>query len=326
MNQKLQNYERVDERIRKKFSELAKKNLERLKKNIKFSWSSWGFGRENLSVTADRLKEADIKYIELHENRYRENFGYDASEVGKVLEDRGIEVSGICGMFSPDRDLSSNKGWIRQNAIDYNERNIEFGKEFGAKYFLIVPGAAGRPDPIDKYEMHRLMETLRRVADRFTEAKIKGAVELIRSAEVSFCHRFGDAGEYIERLDHLGVQWINGDVYHMIQEESHIGETLEKYGDRLVNLHLADSNRRALGSGMLNLDVVIMSLYLIEHNEGKKFVTGEPLGPGGSPYPVMHAKHDPERLNRLVNETIDYFRLRERVIKRNVGKSSINRG
>ncbi|KXA91128.1 sugar phosphate isomerase [candidate division MSBL1 archaeon SCGC-AAA259A05] len=311
----------MDEKIREKFSELAKKNPERLKKNMNFSWSNWGFGRENLSVTADRLKEAGIKYIELHGNRYGENLGYDASEVRKVLEDRGVKVSGICGMFSPARDLSSNKGWVRQNAIDYIERNIKLGKELGAEYFLIVPGAVGRPDPIDKYEMDRSIETLGRIADKFTEAGIKGAVEPIRSAEVSFCHTFEDAVEYIERLDHPGVQWINGDVYHMMQEESHVGEVLKKHGDRLVNLHLADSNRRALGSGMLNLDVVIMSLYLIEHNEGKKFVTAEPLGPGGSPYPAMHAKHDPERLTELVNETIDYFRSRERVIK----KSGANR-
>ena len=84
---------------------------------------------------------------------------------------------------------------------------------------------------------------------------------------------------YIEAVDHPGVQAINGDVYHMQAEESHIGEAILQAGERLVNLHMADSNRCALGEGSLDLDAIIMALYLVGFNRDGCFVTPEPLGP-----------------------------------------------
>ena len=41
------------------------------------------------------------------------------------------------------------------------------------------------------------------------------------------------------------------------------------------------------------------------------FVTPEPLGPGGNPYPAMHGKTAPLLLDELVKKTADYFRHRE---------------
>jgi D-psicose/D-tagatose/L-ribulose 3-epimerase len=123
-----------------------------------------------------------------------------------------------------------------------------------------------------------------------------------------------DAKRYIAAVGHPGVANINGDVYHMQSEEAHIGEAVMEAGDALTNLHLADSNRRALGEGSLDLDTVIMALYAIGYNREGCYVTPEPLGPGGDPYPAMHGKSDPETLERLVLQTVTYFREREKEV------------
>jgi len=143
---KLQNYELKNANIKEKFLEVKKKNPESLRNRIKFSWSNWGFGVESLDESAKRLNKYGIKYIELHGNRYGKDLGYKTSDIKKILKDYDIEVSGICGMFSRDNDLSANRPIIRQNAIDYIKRNVELGKDVGASYFLVVPGAVGRPD------------------------------------------------------------------------------------------------------------------------------------------------------------------------------------
>mgnify|MGYP001082969602 CR=1 FL=1 len=52
----------------------------------------------------------------------------------------------------------------------------------------------------------------------------------------------------------------------------------------LVNLHMADSNRCDLGKGSLDVDTIIMVLYLIGCNQEGTFVTPEPLGSGGDPF------------------------------------------
>jgi sugar phosphate isomerase/epimerase len=311
---KKQNFELKTEKIHTAFLELKKNHSEKLKTRLNLSWSNWGFGIEPLAKSADRLQKSGIRFIELHGNHYGPNLGYKVSETKKILDDQGIQVAGVCGMFSSDNDLSSNRAHQCQAAIDYLKREIEFVKQVGGKYILVVPGAVGRHIAYDNTEFDRSVETLRLVADLFLSNKIKAAIEPIRSAEVSFVHTIADAKKYIEAVNHPGIGHINGDVYHMYTEEAHTGEAILDAGDRLINLHMADSNRCALGEGSMDLDTIIMALYLIGYNTEGRYITPEPLGPGGDPYPAMYSRPDEEVLNHLVAQTANYFRERETAI------------
>ena len=311
---KKQNFENKTEKIRTAFLELKKKQPEKFKTRLSLSWSNWGFGMEPLADSAARLAKSGIKFIELHGNHYGPDLGYKVSETKKVLGDHGVETAGICGMFSPDNDLSSNRGIQRQAAVDYLKRELEFTKEMGGSYILVVPGAVGRPTGYDKSEFERSVITLQLVADLFVKNKIKAAIEPIRAAEVSFCHTIADAKQYIAAVNHPGIGHINGDVYHMQSGESHIGEALVDAGEQLLNLHMADSNRSALGEGAMDLDAIIMALYLIGFNTKGHYVTPEPLGPGGDPYPAMHGKPDKKLLDKMVSQTARYFREREEAL------------
>lgn len=311
---KPQYFQQKNDVIRTKFQELKQKYPDRLKARLNLSWSNWGFGMESLALSAKRLANSDITYMELHGNHYGNDLGYQPKETLKILSDHGVKVAGICGMFSRDNDLSSNSGIQRQAAIDYIRRELEFSQAVGAGYMLVVPGAVGRPAPYDQSEFERSVATLQIVAGDFVKANIKAAIEPIRSAEVSLCHTIADAQLYIAAINHPGIQHINGDVYHMQAEESHIGTALLDAGERLTNLHLADSNRCALGEGSLDLDTIIMALYVIGYNRPGCYVTPEPLGPGGDPYPAMHGKPDPALLNHLVTTTATTFRQREAAV------------
>jgi sugar phosphate isomerase/epimerase len=100
----------------------------------------------------------------------------------------------------------------------------------------------------------------------------------------------------------------------MQSEESHLGEAILTAGDQLVNLHFADSNRCALGEGSMDVCTIIRALYLIGYNQEGRYVTFEPLGPGGDPYPAMHGKPDKARLDALVFDSIRYFRECEEMV------------
>lgn len=307
----MQNFEIKNARIREQFETLKQTHPDKLSQRLNLSWSNWGFGIEPLTATAKRLSDSGIRYIELHGNHYGADLGYRPDETLRILADHNITVGGICGMFSKENDLSSNSGIARQQALDYLKRTIDFAAAVKAEYILVVPGAVGRPAAYDDAEFDRSVATLQLVADRFVAAGIRAAIEPIRSAEVSFCHTIADAKAYIAAVNHAGVQHINGDVYHMQSEESHIGMALIEAGEHLANLHLADSNRCALGEGSLDIDTVIMALYLIGFNRPGYYVTPEPLGPGGDPYPAMNGKPNPATLNHLVQQTACYFRERE---------------
>lgn len=311
---KKQNFELKNERIRQAFLALKQKDPRRFKQRLNLSWSNWGFGVERLADSAERLERAGIRFIELHGNHYGPDLGYKPQETLAVLKDHGITVAGICGMFSPDNDLSSNRAIQRQAAVDYIRRELAFTQAVGAGYMLVVPGAVGRPGKYDDMEFERSVETLSLVADLFVAHHVKAAIEPIRAAEVSFCHTIADAKRYIKALNHPGVAHINGDVYHMQVGEPHIAAALLDAGEMLTNLHLADSNRCALGDGSLDLDAIIMALYLIGYNHPGKFITPEPLGPGGDPYPSMYGRPDKTKLARLVQSTAKYVREREEAV------------
>jgi len=308
---KPQNYQLINNKIKEQFEQLKKNNPDTLTTKLNLSWSNWGFGMEDLADSAKRLSKAGVDFIELHGNHYGDDLGYKPEETLKILGDHNIKAAGVCGMFSTDNDLSSNSGVQRQNAIDYIRRELDFASAVGAGYMLIVPGAVGRAAPYDDMEFARSAESLSIVADDFVKHGVRAAVEPIRSAEVSVIHTISDAKKYIQQINHPGIGHINGDVYHMQVEESHIAQALIDAGSMLTNLHLADSNRCALGDGSLDLDTMIMALYVIGYNNEKCFCTPEPLGPGGDPYPAMFGNPDKKKLDQLVNDSIAYFRARE---------------
>jgi D-psicose/D-tagatose/L-ribulose 3-epimerase len=285
-----------------------------VEESLNLSWSNWGFGIEPLEQSAARLEKFGVRYIELHGNRYGPDLGYKTAETREILADHGIAVSGVCGMVSPQCELSSNVPSITQRSIDYFRRNIEMCAELGGAYLLFAPGAVGRPVPYDENEFFRASEAIRILGDDFSRAGIRAAIEPVRSAEVSFCHTFAEAKRLIEAVNHPAVKHIAGDVYHMYTEEDHVSTTLLEYGEMLTNLHMADSNRGALGGGSLDLDLVLMALYTVGYNNEKCFCSAEPLGPGGDPYPQMFGSPDPALLDKLVEKTATVFYAREQAI------------
>lgn len=278
---------------------------------LHLAWSNWGFGPEPLERSAERLQSNEIRYIELHGNRYGPDLGYRTASVRGILQDHGLTVSGICGMATASSEFASNRHHVRQRAIDYFRRQADFCLELGGAYVLIVPGAVGRNVPYDTSEFGRAVEAIRIVADHFESVGVDAAVEPIRSEEVSLCHTFADATRLIEAVGSSRIRYINGDLFHMLAGEGHIGSTLLSAGDRLRNLHLADSNRRALGHGQLDLDVVLMALYAIDYDGRDGYCTAEPLGPGADPYRALWNIQDPEVLDALVGQTASTFRARQ---------------
>ncbi|WP_319478631.1 sugar phosphate isomerase/epimerase family protein [Marispirochaeta aestuarii] len=311
---KKQNFEIKNEIIDKAFDELKVKRPDAFKERLNFSWSNWGFGQEPLEESVKRLKKYGVDYIELHGNHYGPDLGYNIGETKKILSDNGMKVSGVCGMFSADNDMASNRNIQRQAALDYIRREVDFTAEMGGHYLLVVPAAVGRPEAYDDAEIIRSVEALRIVADRFEKTGVKAAIEPIRAAEVSIIHTFAEAKEYIKTVNRPGVGHINGDLYHMLTGEDHIPQTIVDAGDMLTNLHAADTNRCALGAGFLDLDRIIKALYLIGYNREGCFFTPEPLGPGGDPYPAMHGIPDGKRMDLLVEDTVRYFREREALL------------
>jgi len=303
-----QRFEEKNERIEEQFEAVRKNSPDSFSPRLNLSWSNWGFGREALEVSAERLAKANVGFIELHGNHYGPDLGYEVDATLAILQQHGLKVSGVCGMFSADNDMASNRPVCRQAAIDYLCREVPFTAAIGGDYLLVVPAAVGRPKSYDDVEEDRSAETLAQCAHLFTGHGVAAAIEPIRSAETSIVHTVKDAKRYLGKVNRPGIAHINADVYHMQSEESHIGEALMAAGNALMNVHFADSNRSALGEGSMDIATIIRALYVIGFNRLGRYVTFEPLGPGGDPYPAMYGRPDARKLDALVNTSVAYFR------------------
>ena len=190
---KPQRFEIINQRIRDAFLEKKALYPDQMRKRLKFSWSNWGFGLEDFAVSCARLEKAGIRFIELHGNHYGADLGYHPEEIRTILADHGITCAGVCGMFSADNDLSSNRHIQRQAAIDYIKREVAFTAEMGGKYMLVCPAAVGRSKKYDDSEIERSIDSLSRVAHLFTDYGVRAAIEPIRAAETSIVHTFAEA-------------------------------------------------------------------------------------------------------------------------------------
>lgn len=313
---KKQNYELKSQEIKDDFNRLKQEEPEKIKSEIKFSFSIWMFGSEKMEKSFQRLNKAGYNYVELPGNHYLKEFGSDLTKVRELLEKYELKVSGSCGLFSAEVDMSSSNPYTRKNAVDYIKNEVEFSEKVGGSYLILVPSAVGAGGSFDKNAYLRSIETAKLAAEKINNKHVKIAVEPIRSAEVNLINTVAKAKEYIEKVDHPSVQNINGDIFHMLNEEKHIGQAILDADDKLVNLHLADSNRGAIGMGMIDIDLVISALYLIGFNKGAKFATGEPLGIGGDPYTLMNQQGNQEKYDFLVKQTRDYFKEREKELKK----------
>ena len=141
---KPQNFQVKDRQVIEQFVQFRKANT-KVTKTLNLSWSNWGFGIEPFERSIARLARNKVPYVELHGNRYGPDLGYKTKETKKILDDHGVKVSGVCGMVSPECELSSNNPHITQRSIDYFRRNTDMCAELGGSYILFAPGAVGRP-------------------------------------------------------------------------------------------------------------------------------------------------------------------------------------
>ena len=310
-----QTWERRSGAIRAAYLEARRADPARFERRIDLSWSVWMFGLEPLEASLERLARNGLGFVELKGDRWTADSGIPTADLRRALAGAGLKVSGACGMFSGENDLSSPSAYSRQNAIDYVRREVDLLAELEAAYLIVVPTAVGRPGAVDGSELARSAAALRRCGDAFARTGIRAAVEPIRAAEVSLVHSGADALRYLEAVDHPAIGHINGDVYHMSLEETHVGEAILLAGDRLANLHLADTNRDALGTANLDLDTVIMAAYLAGMNRPGRFLTPEPLGPFPDPYVLATGPCDAKVMDELVVRTTDCFREREERVR-----------
>ena len=198
-------------------------------------------------------------------------YGFDAIELNEppvpehaeeAIRD-GVMVSAICAGY---------RGWlidpdpegIRLARSDI-KRLLELGAELGTGEIVVPIYGRSRNLPNNgtgrsREEDERIfLEGMRELAEHAERVGGLLYLEAINRYENDLCVTVADSLRYRDLLGSPAVRTM-GDVFHMNIEEADLGASLERAGEALGYVHLADSQRLEPGQGHLDFRPVFAAL------------------------------------------------------------------
>ncbi len=200
---------------------------------------------EPIEVTIRRLAKYGYESIEISGEPYT----YDTKEVRKILKDNGIRCWGSVTLMLGDRNLVAKDQAQREKSVQYVKDCITMVKELEGEIMTIVPATVGKivPDGTPEEEWEWAVDSLKECYDWGKKEGIQLAIEPINRFETYFCSRAAQALALAEAVaDDCGVCL---DAFHLNIEEADPYESILSAKGRLVDFHVADTNRMACGMG-----------------------------------------------------------------------------
>jgi D-psicose/D-tagatose/L-ribulose 3-epimerase len=189
-------------------------------------------------------------------------FGYDFTEIlifdpttvdvdltNRLSSEYGLPVEAtMCGSMTAD--LSSDDPEIVRRGEESIAHGIAVARDIGATLlggptFSAVhryrksPSEAAREKITDSYA---------RLADLASSAEIRLGLEALNRYESNFVNTLEQAADIVRKVD-SSTMFVHADLFHMNMEEAHLPTAIAAVSDVLGYVHVAESNRGALGTG-----------------------------------------------------------------------------
>lgn len=178
------------------------------------------------------------------------------------IHDAGLECSGLHYIFDGSVKLATSDRELNAKCAEYLYKVVDVAAELDAKTVIVGSGGATRhlDDEMNRVEVTRCMADVIRKAGEYAANKdVCLAMEAINRYETNFLNTMKEATEFVQLVSHPHVRTM-ADTYHMNIEESNPEEAVRTYGYALQNLHLADSNRHAPGTGHIDFKAIAEAL------------------------------------------------------------------
>ena len=258
---------------------------------MRYAVSNWIYRPEALVETFKRLNRYGYDGVELEGEPDR----YQAAAVKRLCAEFDLQVLSIAGMYpltDQGRDLSNSDQAIRQQAVDYVKRACDLAAGVGAPLVIVVPSLVGKVAPAGDHpdeetwmqaaedEWKYAVESVSEAAQYAEKVNVLLAVEPINRYETYLVNTAEQALQFVVETDSRMVR-VHLDTFHMNIEESDPSGAIRQVGDFLVNVHIADNNRQAVGRGGIDFRAIMQALYDIGYSRS---LAMEPLPPVPDPY------------------------------------------
>jgi 5-keto-L-gluconate epimerase len=175
----------------------------------------------------------------------------DEGWLTRELERRGLRVSALGSgraLLEDGLCFSDPDAEVRRAALERLEGHLRLGARLGAPVIIGLIRGARVAEEGREVALGRIAACLARAAERAAAAGTSLLIEPINRYETDFCNTTGETLDLLDRAGCADVGLLL-DLFHMNIEEASIVGALRLAGERLVYLHLADSNRWAPGFG-----------------------------------------------------------------------------
>lgn len=289
---------------------------------FRYAVSNWIFGDEPLEKAYSRLQDTGFEGIELVGEPER----YNSDQVNKLNALYGISVVSVlswCLWPMEERDLAHYDPGMRKKAVAYICRNIDLARSVGASIVVVIPGPAGRTAPHGSPgspeewqaaaagEWRWAVDSVRAAARYAYEKGIIIAVEPINRFESFLLNSAAQGARFIEEVGLPNVR-LHLDTFHMNIEDACITAAVKENAARLVNMHLSDSNRCAVGRGHFNFRELLRSLMQIQY---KGALVLEPLPPHPNPFIAGKLEQFCSCWDQDLEDSIKYLRSLEEEVR-----------
>lgn len=194
----------------------------------------------------------------------------DLDTVQKHLQRTGLSAT-ICGVFGPDRELSSADDSIHANAKQYTRWCIDAAAAVGSPVvcgpvYSSVGKARLESAEARRAEWMRSVSGLQELCDYAAERDIRLALEPLNRFETDMINVVDQGLRLIEDVGspQLGFHL---DSFHMHLEEKNLEEAIVRAGDRVFHVHACENDRGVPGTGQVHWDSFARGLKRIGYNQ-----------------------------------------------------------
>lgn len=266
---------------------------------------AWIYGDAPLHVTLGHIAAAGYDGVELP----GEPGAWAPPEARRLLAHTGLAplaLTAACMVPQTPRDLAHPDPAIRRQAVRYVVDCLHLAAEVGAPLVQMLPSGETRLAPLAarEDEWRWSVDGMREAAEAAARAGVRIAVEPLNRYEAYLVTTVDDALAYVEAV---GSPWVGVtlDVFHANIEEADLPAAVRRAAPHLFHVHLADTNRQALGRGHLDLPGVLEALASVGY-AGAACLEVTPPGP--NPFVSIKDAGSPAVLDGYLRESLERLR------------------
>ena len=196
-------------------------------------------------------------------------------EVTEMAGSLGLKVAGVLGAWGTwhageQRDLASSDESVRQYAVNYCKKCIDLSASLGGPVFQIMAVCFHHEYPFCSTPLgtlrHNFVRSAKEIADYAAPRQVPVAIEPINRFEgyAGFLNSVVDAMSIVDEVD-VSCLGVMIDFFHANIEDGSLSDVMRMAGNKLLHIHLADSNRQAPGTGHIDFLQVVRTLSAMEY-------------------------------------------------------------